>query len=191
MADPRIARRDLLKVAAAIGGAGAIGFSAWRLTPAASDLADCVADNGAGADCYEPRILSRGQFEILDAITELIIPEDETPGARAAGVAEFIDFYASRNETLTDRLRTALDWFDARAEKQAAPSFIRLDEPGQVNLLQSVAGGSGEGAAHFEFLKEHTVLGFYSSEIGWRELSSPFLRPAYAYEELPGYPHED
>jgi len=44
--------------------------------------------NGA----YKPLFFSSQQFQMIEHLTDMIIPTDETPGAKEAGVAEFIDF---------------------------------------------------------------------------------------------------
>jgi hypothetical protein len=41
---------------------------------------------------YTPTFFSAGDFEALQAFTEILIPTDETPGAREARCAHFIDF---------------------------------------------------------------------------------------------------
>lgn len=191
--DTGIARRDILKVAAIIGGAGAIGFTTWRLSTTASALSGCSQKTSVAEGCYEPKVLNTEQFELLDLLTDLIIPEDETPGASSAGVTEFIDFYSSRDDSLATQLRAALAWFDAEARRRSATHFVKMVKQDQLALLQIVADSTvaddiyDEGRSHFSFLRQQTVLGFYSSEVGWRELSSPFLRHAYAYNDLPGY----
>ena len=193
MADPGIVRRDILKVAAVIGGAGAIGFTTWRLSAAASDLVGCSQQLPVSEGCYKPKVLSTEEFELLDVLTDLIIPEDDTLGARSAGVAEFIDFYTSRDDFLKNQLGAAVAWFDAEAMRLSATRFITMPKQDQLDWLQRIVDSTPdndsyrEARSHFYFIRQQTVLGFYSSEVGWQDLSSPFLRHAYAYEELPAY----
>ena len=190
MADNVIDRREILKVAAVIGGAGAIGFTVWRLSPQVSEESGCHPDLHSTAVCYEPKVLNAKQFGLLDTLTDLIIPEDETAGARSAGVAEFVDFYSSRDNALTAKLHDALAWFDAEAKRRKSSSFVGLDQKDQIAILDVVSAPEKvDGASHFSLLRQLTVLAFYSSEVGWQELSNPFLRSAYKYEELPGYPY--
>src|SRR5438874_12589903 len=51
------------------------------------------AAGAAGGPCeLAPRFLTASEFALLDELTELIIPaDDHSPGARAAGVAGYID----------------------------------------------------------------------------------------------------
>ena len=46
---------------------------------------------GPATEPFVPETLTGGQNDLVTSITELIIPETDTPGARAARVHEFID----------------------------------------------------------------------------------------------------
>src|SRR6187455_2713795 len=41
---------------------------------------------------YRPAFFDRADFDALQAFTEILIPTDETPGAKEARCAHFIDF---------------------------------------------------------------------------------------------------
>lgn len=187
MADHFFTRRHLLKLSAVAGGLATAGFATWRMS------APLLAETGgelpaAAAGGYRPAALTGAQFELLDVLTEAIIPEDDTPGARAAGVAEFVDFYCSRREDLALQLREACDWYEAAAAQRHGRALVALNDAERLAILRSSAlAGRSEGGRHFAFLKEYTVFGFYSSETGWRELDNPALRSSYTFEELPGH----
>src|SRR5205823_4919594 len=57
---------------------------------AAGVLAGCEA-RGAPEGSWRPRALTPDQAELVAAIAEQILPETDTPGARAVGVHRFID----------------------------------------------------------------------------------------------------
>jgi len=48
--------------------------------------------------------------------------------------------------------------------------------------------GEEAGREFFRRVKELTAMGFYTSEIGWRELDNPALR---FYAESPACPHKN
>ena len=52
---------------------------------------------------YEPQFFSAEQFRMVDHLAEMIIPANDTPGAKQAGVAEFIDFMVANKVRVTDR----------------------------------------------------------------------------------------
>src|SRR3974390_640299 len=81
------ARRELLLQLGALAGAG--WFEArWPAVLSAPQHAHEAA-KGAGAPAFE--VLTPGQAKQIEAIASQIIPTDDLPGAREAGVVYFID----------------------------------------------------------------------------------------------------
>src|SRR5579859_5746468 len=88
-------RRDLLALAAraaALQGAATF-FPAWL------SAAQQVHHGNSTAPPeppllrdYQPKFFDAEDFEALQAFTEILIPTDDTPGAREAHCAHFIDF---------------------------------------------------------------------------------------------------
>lgn len=128
----------------------------------------------------------------MDQLTELIIPKDESPGAREAGVAEFIDFMAANDPELQWPFRYGLDWLEARAMALHGAPFARLGESDQTALLRPIAYRDSyspidnDGRGFFTLLRRYTVIGYYTSRIGMQELDCPELR---FYSESPACPH--
>lgn len=118
------------------------------------------------------RTLTAYQGELLAALTELIIPTTDTPGARAARVDAFID--ALLTDIFSDEERkefaAGLADVDARARDHAGATFLEGAPSQQVTVLQALAGEVGTAAdgqrPFFAWLKELTVVGYYTSEIG-------------------------
>ena len=146
---------------------------------------------GPEAGAYVPQTLSGAQDELVTVLTELIIPETDTPGARAARVNEFIDLMLS--DWLKDDERTGfLDGLadvEARAEASYGKAFQALTLEEQTALLttledEAIAQQSDPQAApdagrpFFSMLKELTLVGYYTSEVG----ATQELR----YERSPG-----
>lgn len=84
-----ITRREALQRAAHLVGGAAMAPSLLSILAACerADLAMPVDSAGP----YTMRTLSAEQSRLVDAISEAIIPETDTPGARAARVKEFVD----------------------------------------------------------------------------------------------------
>src|SRR5438105_5497330 len=89
-------RRDLLDLAlraAALPGAAEF-FSTWLK---AADEHTHPSGSSAPPEPpllrdYKPKFFGPEDFEALQAFTEILIPTDDTPGAREAHCAHFIDF---------------------------------------------------------------------------------------------------
>jgi len=190
MAGQGLERREVLRVlalAAAASGEG--GFSRWAF--ACGHGSERLQVRPAR---YTPRFFSAGEYALVERLTELILPTDDTPGAREAGVAEFIDFMVASDPGVQYRFRYGLVWLEAHARRLHGKAFAELDEAPQRGLLEPLAyaarhrPGEEEGRAFFALVREYTVMGFYTSRVGLTALDYPGLR---IYAESPGCPHPD
>jgi hypothetical protein len=121
------------------------------------------------------RSLTRAQAELVATLCEHIIPATDTPGARAARVDAFIDALLADIFTAEERERfvASLADVDARARAAAGTTFLECATPQQVAILVGLerdaqSAGVGE-APFFPWLKELTLVGYYTSEVGATE----------------------
>jgi hypothetical protein len=126
---------------------------------------------------WTPKALSADQARTLDVVAELIVPTTDTPGARAAGVPQFIDRAVANYYEPADgaRLKAGLDRIDADARKAHGAAFTALPAAQQVALLTRY---DTEGAAFFKALKELVTIGYFTSE--------PGATLALRYDPVPG-----
>lgn len=122
------------------------------------------------------RLLDPHQHETVAAVAELIIPETDTPGARAARVGEFIDLMVAEWCTEEQRARFLDGLADLDRRSQALTGRVFLDArlPDQMTTLSEleaewlsfrVAGGKPE--EHFFYqIKYLTIYGYYTSRVG-------------------------
>ncbi len=98
----------------------------------------------------------------MERLTELIISSDETPGAREAGVAEFVDFMVAHDADEQYKLRTGVTWLNAHAERTLGKPFLALTREQQVALLEPLAykakyrAGEEDGRTFFRAFRELT-----------------------------------
>lgn len=131
---------------------------------------------------WTPSALTPTQAGTLDAACELIIPQSETPGARAAGVPPFVD-RALRDWATPQRaalLREGLDRMEADAQAAHGAAFAALDAPRQSQLLDRYERelSTAPGPHFFALLKELTTIGYFTSE--------PGATLALRYDPVPG-----
>lgn len=169
---------------------------------------------------WTPQTLTAHQSELVIALSELIIPATDTPGAKAAQVNRFIDlmltdWYPSKAVT---RFQAGLDRVDPRAQEAFGTSFLEGSTEQRTQLLATLADESQQAndaasnddyeaeagggmydentipPSFFPMLKEMTMVGYYNSEIGQNQ--------ELAYRMVPGrydgcvpvedvYPHLD
>ena len=145
-------REALRRVAILLGGA----VSAPTL---AGVLAGCEAPgraaNGvAAAGDWTPRALSASQAELVASVADQIIPSTDTPGARAAGVHQFIDAMMADHYPAADKARflAGVDGVDVRARRAHKRPFVECTPEQQVALLTAIdraaypAGGAAAQA---------------------------------------------
>ena len=132
---------------------------------------------------WAPRTLSAAQLELVATVAEHIIPETDTPGARAAGVHRFVDALLSDHYATAERDRfvAGLADVDARARSAHGQDFAQCAAEQRIALLteldaRAYAASRDEDGWFFRRMKELTLVGYYTSEIGaMQELHvSPF-----------------
>jgi hypothetical protein len=152
-----IDRREALRRAAVLLG-GAVSAPT-----VAGVLAGCEASRGV-AGAWTPRALTTEQAELVATIAEHILPETDTPGARAVGVHRFIDVMLAEAYPARERQRflAGLADVDARARRACGRPFLRCAATEQRTLLEEL----DREVPFFRTMKELTLVGYYTSEIG-------------------------
>ncbi len=122
------------------------------------------------------RILDPHQHETVAAVAELIIPETDTPGARAAGVVEFIDLMVAEWYTDEERARflDGVADLDRRSQAVIGRVFVEARSSEQVRTLSELEAAwlafhaaGGEPEEHFfHQIKYLTIYGYYTSRVG-------------------------
>jgi len=126
----------------------------------------------AAAGAWKPKVFSAAQNELVITLTELIIPQTDTPGARAAKVNEYIDtVLADAAAADREKFLEGLAWIDAQSEDRFRTRFSSAPPAQQVELLTTISTAApgpddARGAEFFQALKGLTVTGFYTSEPG-------------------------
>lgn len=168
------------------------GFSRWSFAQTHKD-----SQSGAAkpVPVYRPAYFSAPEYRTLEILTELIIPADESPGARDAGVSEFIDFLAASGEKeIREPMREGLRRLDSKAAEQYGAVFAELSSSQQTSILADASRSAPstqdqqQSHAFFRLIRRYTVMGYYTSRIGLTELNFPGLR---IYGESPVCPHDD
>jgi gluconate 2-dehydrogenase gamma chain len=191
MAGQGIERREVLRILSIAASVATFpGFSKWSF--ACGHVVTMLAQLKPAK--YQPLFLPAPEYAMIECLTDIIIPSDDTPGAREAGVSEFIDLMLSRDPNLQRDFRAGLDWLNTHSKKTQGKTFLKLAPGQQTDLLETLTykkkfrAGEERGREFFALLREYTVMGFYTSEIGLKELDFPGLK---FYAESPSCPHRD
>ena len=109
--------------------------------------------------------VSAGQQKLLAEVADTIIPTTDTPGAKAAGVEEFIvrvmrDCYPKAEQT---EFYAGLARLDAESRKAHGKGFAELDAAKRHEMLKAATMKDKD---FFLLMKHLTVAGYFTSEIG-------------------------
>jgi gluconate 2-dehydrogenase gamma chain len=190
-----LTRRSLLQALAATLATTAVPFG-WSDVAHAMDQAHAAA---ARNDDKRISFLSRSEAADVEAVAAQIIPTDDVPGAREAGVVYFIDCaLATFYSQLADDYRTNLAAFQSACHGHypAAVSFASLSSEQQIAFLRS----GGDQTPFFSMTRLLTLLGMFAlpsyganrNGVGWRligfEDSHAFYPPFGYYDrDYPGF----
>jgi gluconate 2-dehydrogenase gamma chain len=210
-----IERREILRYIGIASVAGSFpGFSKWTFACAQEHVHESGTANApkAASGPYKPLFFSTEHFRMIEHLSEMIIPADDTPGAKEAGVAEFIDFMVANRVAVSSnrevrntgdalaagdeaqtRWLAGLDWMNARALAQCGHGFMECSAAQQASLLEELAykakfkPTTESGRVFFQFLRDYVVVGYYTTKIGLESLGYPGLRAVWP--SMPGCSH--
>jgi len=129
---------------------------------------------GCGAAVSPWRFFTPAEARTLEAICACVIPDDDQPGARRAGVIGYID------RQLSGKFRDLRGAY--RAGITAAGDFADLPTEGQLNALRQWERDPAM-RPFFDLVVAHSMQGFYGSPrhggnrdfASWRMLRIPLL----------------
>jgi Gluconate 2-dehydrogenase subunit 3 len=131
------------------------------------------------ASAWKPQIFDDHQNQTVIALTELIIPATDTPGAKAANVNRYIDLLlADGPDSERARFLEGLSWLDSVAIQQLGRPFVKCTPADQTALLTEFESGIGPGHEFFRLAKSMTAMIYYNTQIGYRELNKDGRVPA-------------
>ena len=148
-------RRDFVK---SIAASGTVAMTGW---PA---LAEIFPVENSQQPAY--KVFTAPQAALVGAIAEQLVPKDDYPGGKEAGVVQFIDskLAGPYGGFYVDRYHSGLKLVDKVSRKLAGGDFVSLNSGQQQKVLSSLeAGLDGEPAARefFALIREHTFEGYY------------------------------
>jgi len=130
---------------------------------------------------WQPTLFSPEQAMIIEDVCERIIPATETPGAKGAGVPQFIESMVKMvyEAASKDRFMEGIGSLDQESQDKFQKSFSKLSEEQQYELLNPLNrkaveellideenSVSGTEPSFFRMVKELTITGYYTSEMG-------------------------
>jgi gluconate 2-dehydrogenase gamma chain len=180
-----IDRRDMIK---------AIALGSATMLP----LLPLIESGAAAAPTtpYSARFFSASEMELVAALGEIILPQTDTPGARAAKVHEHIDVVLSQETAdVQEEFRDGTAWLERRSRETYGRGFMALSPEQQTAILKRISDSKTvrpedeAGARFFLDIRKRVVFGYYTSEIGLRQELT--YKGKQVLEHWEGCPHPD
>ena len=120
------------------------------------------------------------EYPTVRLLADLIIPRDARSGSASdAGVPEFMDFMMADQDTSAEArtaMRGGLAWTDAECGRRYGKRFVECSERERIGLLDEIAWPArarpemSHGVTFFNAFRDLTASGFWSSEMGVKDL---------------------
>lgn len=184
----------LLATGALAGTAVAVGAGCNEPEKQASTEKAAAAsfnlDRNADELINEQRILEEADYftehemKTITVLSDIILPKDDISGsASEAGVPAFIAFIVKDMPQHKTPMKGGLRWLDMQSLQRFGKSFVTATEEQRIELVDLIAYPEEapeemkQGVAFFNLMRNLTITGFYTSEIGVKDLGYAGNRP--------------
>ena len=117
------------------------------------------------------------EMATITILADIIIPKDEVSGsASEAGVPEFIEFIVKDMPDHQTPMRGGLRWLDLHSHRRFEKSFSGLTAEQRISIVDEIAYPKkakpevAQGVAFFNLMRNLTSTGFYTSQMGVKDL---------------------
>jgi len=159
---------------------GRRAFLGMGLAAAAAGGVTTACSRRAGAGGRAWRFFTGEEARTVEAICARFIPSDDAPGAKEAGVLNYIDIQLTKAfKRHQETYRKGIAAIDAASRSAHQKSFAALAEDEQDEIL---AEAEEKQPAFFNLVLDHTMQGFYGDPrhggnrgmVSWKMLGLPF-----------------
>lgn len=131
---------------------------------------------------HEKEVLAKTFFTSDEMATitilgDIIIPKDEVSGSASdAGVPAFIEYIVKEKPEHQTPLRGGLRWLDLQCLNRYGKAFKDCEHPKQMEMVDAIAFPKkakpemAQGVAFFSLMRNLSATGFYTSEIGGKDI---------------------
>jgi gluconate 2-dehydrogenase gamma chain len=171
-----ISRRDAVQLLAALPIAA---FLSWPTAEQekARRFVDGALRAAAEGTPFAPKFFTPAELRTARILADMIIPRDERSGnASDAGVPEFMDFMMIDRPNGQKWMRPGLAWMDAQSNSRFGKAFADATESQRATILNDIAwpgrasASMADGVGFFNRFRDLTASGFWSSQVGVKDL---------------------
>jgi gluconate 2-dehydrogenase gamma chain len=125
----------------------------------------------------KPAFFNAHEMAVITILADIIIPKDEVSGSASdAKVPEFIEFIVKDMPQHQTPLRGGIRWIDMQSLNRFEKSFTDITSVQQIEIVDDIAfpkkvkPGMEQGISFFSTFRDLVATGFYTSEIGVKDL---------------------
>lgn len=117
------------------------------------------------------------EMATIALLADIIIPKDDVSGsATEAGVPDFIEFIVKDIPDHQVPMRGGLRWLDLHSHRRFEKSFRDISAEQRISIVDEIAYPKkakpevAQGVAFFNLMRNLTATGFYTSEMGGKDI---------------------
>ena len=125
----------------------------------------------------EEKFFTEHEMATITILVDIIVPKDDISGsATDAKVPDFLEFIVKDMPSHQTPMRGGLRWLDIQSFKQFEKSFVDCTAAQRIQLVDQIAypekakPDMAQGVSFFNLMRDLTLTGFYTSEIGVKDL---------------------
>ncbi|MET3115491.1 hypothetical protein AAKU52_003240 [Pedobacter sp. CG_S7] len=123
------------------------------------------------------KFFNEHELATITILADIIIPKDGKSGSASdAKVTEFIEFIVKDIPSHQTPMRGGLKWLDIQSFSRFEKSFADASATQRIEIVEDIAypnkvkPGMQQGVAFFNKMRDLTASGFFTSEIGVKDL---------------------
>jgi hypothetical protein len=127
---------------------------------------------------------TKEEMATITILGDIIIPADDVSGSASdAEVPEFIEFIVKDKPEFQTPMRSGLKWLDIECLNRYDKSFTECSEKQQLEIVDAIAYPEKakpemkKGVAFFSLMRNLTATGFFTSEMGVKDVGYVGNRP--------------
>ena len=169
-------RRDAVQLLAALPAAAFLSWPTAQQEKARNFVNNALRAAAEGTP-YAPKFFTAGEYRTVRVLGDMILPRDDRSGSASdAGVPEFMDFTMTDRPRSQDWMRKGLAWIDAQSQSRFGKPFADASQSQREAILNDIAwpdkapASMADGVGFFNRFRDLTATGFWSSEMGVKDL---------------------
>ena len=151
---------------------------------AASNLDRTEEEKALYEKLISQKFFTDQEMATIAVLADIIIPKDDISGsATEAGVPDFIEFIVKDKPELQTPMRGGLRWLDLQMVRQYGKGFKDCSSQQQIAMVDAIAYPKKakkemqQGVNFFTLMRNLTASGFYTSEMGIRDVGYAGNKP--------------